>query len=154
MSFVFFNQQVHVYCDLHIWVPGQNFSSRFLFREVHVFEGSLELAGFQRHCHGVSTCHTPCLLSCVVVFGVCFMYLCLCKENLRCHCFPFSRRYVTEFVNLGNFSVLRTFRVLRAFKAISVIPGKMSFLGLNELSLLKWWVNNECIFWFLPEQSL
>lgn len=38
--------------------------------------------------------------------------------------FSFSHRYVTEFVNLGNFSVLRTFRVLRAFKAISVIPGK------------------------------
>ncbi|XP_060910358.1 sodium channel, voltage-gated, type I-like, alpha [Labrus mixtus] len=31
--------------------------------------------------------------------------------------------YATEFLNMGNFSALRTFRVLRAFKAISVIPG-------------------------------
>ncbi|KAL0963798.1 hypothetical protein UPYG_G00313710 [Umbra pygmaea] len=32
--------------------------------------------------------------------------------------------YVTEFVNVGNVSALRTFRVLRALKTISVIPGK------------------------------
>uniref|UniRef100_A0A8D2IMH3 Sodium voltage-gated channel alpha subunit 8 n=1 Tax=Varanus komodoensis TaxID=61221 RepID=A0A8D2IMH3_VARKO len=32
--------------------------------------------------------------------------------------------YITEFVNLGNVSALRTFRVLRALKTISVIPGK------------------------------
>ncbi|KAL6090248.1 hypothetical protein STEG23_001312, partial [Scotinomys teguina] len=31
--------------------------------------------------------------------------------------------YVTEFVDLGNVSALRTFRVLRALKTISVIPG-------------------------------
>ncbi|KAM6978427.1 LOW QUALITY PROTEIN: sodium channel, voltage-gated, type I-like, alpha [Tautogolabrus adspersus] len=31
--------------------------------------------------------------------------------------------YLTDFFNMGNFSALRTFRVLRAFKAISVIPG-------------------------------
>ncbi|NXW51307.1 SCN8A protein, partial [Nyctiprogne leucopyga] len=31
--------------------------------------------------------------------------------------------YITEFVNLGNVSALRTFRVLRALKTISVIPG-------------------------------
>ncbi|MGH0153520.1 UNVERIFIED_CONTAM: hypothetical protein FKN15_028384 [Acipenser sinensis] len=31
-------------------------------------------------------------------------------------------RYVTEFVDLGNVSALRTFRVLRALKTISVIP--------------------------------
>ena len=33
------------------------------------------------------------------------------------------RRYVTEFVDLGNISALRTFRVLRALKTITVIPG-------------------------------
>lgn len=33
-------------------------------------------------------------------------------------------RYITEFINLGNVSALRTFRVLRALKTISVIPGK------------------------------
>lgn len=33
-------------------------------------------------------------------------------------------RYLTEFVDLGNMSVLRTFRVLRALKTITVIPGQ------------------------------
>ncbi|CAB1336769.1 unnamed protein product, partial [Coregonus sp. 'balchen'] len=33
-----------------------------------------------------------------------------------------SMAYITEFVNLGNVSALRTFRVLRALKTISVIP--------------------------------
>lgn len=33
-------------------------------------------------------------------------------------------RYLTEFVDLGNLSVLRTFRVLRALKTITVIPGQ------------------------------
>lgn len=32
-------------------------------------------------------------------------------------------RYLTEFVDLGNISALRTFRVLRALKTITVIPG-------------------------------
>lgn len=36
----------------------------------------------------------------------------------------FPPRYVTEFVDLGNVSALRTFRVLRALKTISVIPGE------------------------------
>lgn len=35
----------------------------------------------------------------------------------------FLLRYVTEFVDLGNISALRTFRVLRALKTITVIPG-------------------------------
>uniref|UniRef100_A0A8C4V740 Sodium channel protein n=1 Tax=Falco tinnunculus TaxID=100819 RepID=A0A8C4V740_FALTI len=51
--------------------------------------------------------------------------------------------YVTEFVNLGNVSALRTFRVLRALKTISVIPGKKYVkvciiaqfpFGINDLS--------------------
>lgn len=33
-------------------------------------------------------------------------------------------RYLTEFVDLGNISALRTFRVLRALKTITVIPGR------------------------------
>lgn len=33
-------------------------------------------------------------------------------------------RYTTEFVDLGNVSALRTFRVLRALKTISVISGE------------------------------
>lgn len=36
---------------------------------------------------------------------------------------PFHR-YLTEFVDLGNVSALRTFRVLRALKTITVIPGQ------------------------------
>ena len=35
-----------------------------------------------------------------------------------------SFRYLTEFVDLGNVSALRTFRVLRALKTITVIPGQ------------------------------
>ncbi|GAA6066005.1 sodium channel protein type 4 subunit alpha B-like [Tachysurus ichikawai] len=34
-----------------------------------------------------------------------------------------SMAYITEFVDLGNVSALRTFRVLRALKTITVIPG-------------------------------
>lgn len=37
-------------------------------------------------------------------------------------------RYVTEFVDLGNVSALRTFRVLRALKTITVIPGIFNIL--------------------------
>lgn len=33
-------------------------------------------------------------------------------------------RYAGEFSDLGNVSVLRTFRVLRALKTISILPGK------------------------------
>lgn len=39
-----------------------------------------------------------------------------------------SLRYVTEFVDLGNVSALRTFRVLRALKTITVIPGILTIL--------------------------
>ncbi|XP_074900844.1 sodium channel protein type 5 subunit alpha-like isoform X3 [Buteo buteo] len=37
--------------------------------------------------------------------------------------------YITEFVDLGNVSALRTFRVLRALKTISVISGLQLFMG-------------------------
>lgn len=57
--------------------------------------------------------HSPlcCLLVVGVVVIVCAPILAYC-------------RYVTEFVDLGNVSALRTFRVLRALKTISVIPGE------------------------------
>uniref|UniRef100_A0A668AKJ7 Sodium channel protein n=1 Tax=Myripristis murdjan TaxID=586833 RepID=A0A668AKJ7_9TELE len=45
--------------------------------------------------------------------------------------------YVTEFVNLGNVSALRTFRVLRAFKTISVIPGLKTIVGALIQSVKK-----------------
>ena len=32
-------------------------------------------------------------------------------------------RYITMVVDLGNVSVLRTFRVLRALKTVAIVPG-------------------------------
>ncbi|XP_039225753.1 sodium channel protein type 8 subunit alpha isoform X4 [Crotalus tigris] len=45
--------------------------------------------------------------------------------------------YITEFVNLGNVSALRTFRVLRALKTISVIPGLKTIVGALVQSVKK-----------------
>ncbi|GAB1286386.1 Sodium channel protein type 9 subunit alpha [Apodemus speciosus] len=45
--------------------------------------------------------------------------------------------YLTEFVNLGNVSALRTFRVLRALKTISVIPDVTEFVDLGNVSALR-----------------
>ena len=50
-----------------------------------------------------------------------------CLSSVLCHCVCLTFtccRYVTEFVDLGNVAALRTFRVLRALKTISVIPGE------------------------------
>ncbi|OWK56155.1 Sodium channel protein type 2 subunit alpha [Lonchura striata] len=46
-------------------------------------------------------------------------------------------RYVTEFVDLGNVSALRTFRVLRVLKTISVIPGLKTIVGALIQSVKK-----------------
>ncbi|RLW04871.1 hypothetical protein DV515_00005489 [Chloebia gouldiae] len=45
--------------------------------------------------------------------------------------------YVTEFVDLGNVSALRTFRVLRVLKTISVIPGLKTIVGALIQSVKK-----------------
>uniref|UniRef100_A0A8C9PP45 Sodium channel protein n=1 Tax=Spermophilus dauricus TaxID=99837 RepID=A0A8C9PP45_SPEDA len=45
--------------------------------------------------------------------------------------------YVTEFVDLGNISALRTFRVLRALKTITVIPGLKTIVGALIQSVKK-----------------
>uniref|UniRef100_A0A8C2PMH4 Sodium channel protein n=1 Tax=Cyprinus carpio TaxID=7962 RepID=A0A8C2PMH4_CYPCA len=45
--------------------------------------------------------------------------------------------YVTEFVDLGNVSALRTFRVLRALKTISVIPGLKTIVSALIQSVKK-----------------
>uniref|UniRef100_A0A8C7W4C8 Sodium channel protein n=1 Tax=Oncorhynchus mykiss TaxID=8022 RepID=A0A8C7W4C8_ONCMY len=45
--------------------------------------------------------------------------------------------YVTSFVDLGNVSALRTFRVLRALKTISVIPGLKTIVGALIQSVKK-----------------
>uniref|UniRef100_A0A8C3EXS1 Sodium channel protein n=1 Tax=Corvus moneduloides TaxID=1196302 RepID=A0A8C3EXS1_CORMO len=49
----------------------------------------------------------------------------------------FLNLYITEFVNLGNLSALRTFRVLRALKTISVIPGLKTIVGALIQSVKK-----------------
>uniref|UniRef100_A0A672VBG0 Sodium channel protein n=1 Tax=Strigops habroptila TaxID=2489341 RepID=A0A672VBG0_STRHB len=48
-----------------------------------------------------------------------------------------SFAYVTEFVDLGNVSALRTFRVLRALKTVSVIPGLKTIVGALIQSVKK-----------------
>uniref|UniRef100_A0A3B5MX62 Sodium channel protein n=1 Tax=Xiphophorus couchianus TaxID=32473 RepID=A0A3B5MX62_9TELE len=45
--------------------------------------------------------------------------------------------YIIVFVNLGNVSALRTFRVLRALKTISVIPGLKTIVGALIQSVKK-----------------
>ncbi|XP_061820991.1 sodium channel protein type 5 subunit alpha-like [Nerophis lumbriciformis] len=45
--------------------------------------------------------------------------------------------YVTEFVDMGSVSALRTFRVLRALKTISVIPGLKTIVGALIQSVKK-----------------
>ncbi|XP_053926631.1 sodium channel protein type 2 subunit alpha [Cuculus canorus] len=86
-----------------------------------------------------------------------------------------SFAYITEFVSLGNVSALRTFRVLRALKTISVIPGLKTIVGaliqsvkklsdvmiltvfclsvfaLIGLQLFMGNLKNKCLFW--PENS-
>uniref|UniRef100_A0A6Q2YDG1 Sodium channel protein n=1 Tax=Esox lucius TaxID=8010 RepID=A0A6Q2YDG1_ESOLU len=59
------------------------------------------------------------------------------------HLFSYDRNfncldwYLTEFVDLGNVSALRTFRVLRALKTISVIPGLKTIVGALIQSVKK-----------------
>ncbi|KAL0984438.1 hypothetical protein UPYG_G00141510 [Umbra pygmaea] len=48
-----------------------------------------------------------------------------------------SMAYITEFVDLGNVSALRTFRVLRALKTITVIPGLKTIVGALVQSVKK-----------------
>ena len=77
-------------------------------------------------------CGVPPWSSMVVVMVVSCVcaYVCLCYSacfvswcSVLCVILP-RYRYITEFVDLGNVSALRTFRVLRALKTISVIPGE------------------------------
>ncbi|CAL9699437.1 unnamed protein product [Knipowitschia caucasica] len=48
-----------------------------------------------------------------------------------------SMAYITEFVDLGNVSALRTFRVLRALKTITVIPGLKTIVAALMQSVKK-----------------
>lgn len=71
----------------------------------------MELAGFHGDQYGVSALNS--------VFSSDVLWFHLWSK-------PLSGRYVTEFVDLGNVSALRTFRVLRALKTITVIPGQFN----------------------------
>lgn len=46
--------QVHIHRDLHLRVPHKDPGQGLLCGEVHFPAGPVELAGFQRHPHGVS----------------------------------------------------------------------------------------------------
>lgn len=46
--------QIHVHRYLHVRVSYKDICKRILFSAVLLFEGSMELAGLHRHCHGVS----------------------------------------------------------------------------------------------------
>ena len=61
------------------------------------------------------------------------MMLSQIRHSFLSNWFPSFRRYVTEFVDLGNVSALRTFRVLRALKTITVIPGIHATLQYFEV---------------------
>ena len=55
-------------------------------------------------------------------------------------------RYVTEFVDLGNLSALRTFRVLRALKTVAVVPGMYSpFNHISQLTIVLYCIVLYCI---------
>lgn len=53
-------------------------------------------------------------------------------------CYLFLTRYVTEVVDLGNLSALRTFRVLRALKTVAVIPGEICTVEVNRFVFTHW----------------
>ncbi len=57
------------------------------------------------------------------IFRLSYVFLLLLYVDNH-HTAPY--RLLTEFIKVGNLQALRTFRVLRALKTISVIPGKAS----------------------------
>lgn len=59
----------------------------------------------------------------LLILGPETLDFCSTSDNFTHTHLNFPLRYVTEFVDLGNISALRTFRVLRALKTITVIPG-------------------------------
>ncbi|XP_069809533.1 sodium channel protein type 4 subunit alpha isoform X1 [Dendropsophus ebraccatus] len=86
--------------------------------------------------------------------------------------------YTTEFVDLGNVSALRTFRVLRALKTITVIPGLKTIVGaliqsvkkLSDVMILTLFclavfaliglqlfmgnLRQKCVYWPPPEEAV
>lgn len=53
--------QVHFHWHLHFWVIDKNIGERILHDRIHLPSRSVELAGFQCHCYGVSS--TPLYFS-------------------------------------------------------------------------------------------
>lgn len=56
-AFSFFSMnifQVYFHCHLHFWVSDKDICARILYSAVHLLERPMELAGLQRHSHGVS----------------------------------------------------------------------------------------------------
>lgn len=115
MTLFFLTIQVCVYIHLHIWSHHKNSVKGLLCRKIHLSERPLELAGLHGHKYGVS----GFIIQFYLVLNKCMLII---KLLVCLHC-----RYLTELVDLGNVSVLRTFRVLRALKTITVIPGKWLF---------------------------
>uniref|UniRef100_A0A452SR07 Sodium voltage-gated channel alpha subunit 3 n=1 Tax=Ursus americanus TaxID=9643 RepID=A0A452SR07_URSAM len=74
---------------------------------------------------------TPMLIMCTILTNCVFMTLSNPPDWTK------NVEYVTEFVSLGNVSALRTFRVLRALKTISVIPGLKTIVGALIQSVKK-----------------
>nr|AIU38237.1 voltage-gated sodium channel Nav1.4a, alpha subunit [Campylomormyrus tamandua] len=88
-----------------------------------------------------------------------------------------SMAYITEFVDLGNVSALRAFRVLRALKTITAVPGLKTIVGaliesvkkmvdvmsltvfalaifaLIALQLFMGNLRQKCIYWPLPNST-
>nr|XP_020477566.1 sodium channel protein type 3 subunit alpha-like [Monopterus albus] len=102
--------------------------SQSLWPEVRLLSSSLACL----YCLSVSLSLSLCVNS--LSFSV-VIPLCVCL--FLCFCLPACCRYVTEFVDLGNVSALRTFRVLRALKTISVIPGLKTIVGALIQSVKK-----------------
>lgn len=65
-----------------------------------------------------------------------------------------NSRYVTEFVDLGNVSALRTFRVLRALKTISVIPGKTTINSILSVHVSTLVPSHVWIYFFHIKRKL
>nr|XP_023683785.1 sodium channel protein type 2 subunit alpha-like isoform X9 [Paramormyrops kingsleyae] len=109
-------------------MSDKNPCERLLCREIYLPAGSLELAGFQCYTHGVCN-------------RVCKPRQCFSSSHFQStesfENYFSNSRYVTEFVDLGNVSALRTFRVLRALKTISVIPGLKTIVGALIQSVKK-----------------
>lgn len=107
--------QVRLHRHLHLGGHGQSLVQGLLPRTLHIPSRSMELAGLHGDQHGVSCPRRRRRRSSRSTFTS--KRVALLMTGLL------FLRYVTEFVDLGNVSALRTFRVLRALKTITVIPG-------------------------------